>query len=205
MRPAHWRSGPSLTMFAANERTRGLRAASIRGKIARLQRADHLLSKVPPMRSRAFNPAALLRSCCLAMAWASIAGCGGNADAPAPELPAEELYSQGQSHLAAGNFKEAAKSFEEVERQHPYSQWATRGRDHGRLRLLQGQPVRRCRRRGQRFIELHPGNKDVPYAYYLIGDQLLRADLRHRPRPGDDAEVAGSVQRADPPLPRQRL
>ncbi len=121
------------------------------------------------MRSWAFNPAALLRSCCLAMALGMIAGCSGKDEPLAPELPAEELYSQGQSHLAVGNFKEAAKSFEEVERQHPYSQWATRGEIMAAYSYYESNQYEDAVGAAQRFIELHPGNKDVPYAYYLMG------------------------------------
>ena len=54
-------------------------------------------------------------------------GCSSKDAAPPEDLPAEELYSRGQAAMEAANFEEAAKSFEEVERQHPYSQWATRG------------------------------------------------------------------------------
>ena len=54
----------------------------------------------------------------------------------------------------------------------------------------------------QRFIELHPGNKDVPYAYYLMGISYYEqiSDV------GRDQEMtqksAGFVQRADSTLSR---
>src|SRR5262245_16609061 len=63
----------------------------------------------------------------LAFGLMAIVGCSSTPEPPPPDLPPEELYTQGQNLLDAGNYKEAAKSFEEVERQHPYSQWATRG------------------------------------------------------------------------------
>ena len=134
-----------------------------------------------------------------------IAGCGGNAEAPAPELPAEELYSQGQSHLAEGNFQEAAKSFEEVERQHPYSQWATRGQIMAAYSYYEANQYEESVGGGRALHRAAPRPQGRRLRLLSDGHVLLRADLRRRPRPGDDAEVAGVVRRADPPLPGQRL
>src|SRR3954463_5498122 len=103
---------------------------------------------------------------CLGMA----AGCSSkDANAPPEDLPAEELYSRGQTDMEAGNFQEAAKSFEEVERQHPYSQWATRGEIMAAYSFYEANQYDESVAASERFIELHPGSKDVPYAYYLIG------------------------------------
>ena len=41
------------------------------------------------------------------------------------ERPAEELYNIGYTYLQEGENKKAAQAFDEVERQHPYSDWAT--------------------------------------------------------------------------------
>ena len=71
--------------------------------------------------------------------------------------------------MAEGNFKEAAKSFEEVERQHPYSQWATRGQIMAAYSYYEANQYEESVAASERFIELHPGHKDVAYAYYLMG------------------------------------
>ena len=47
-------------------------------------------------------------------------------DAPSKGDPVAELYNAGLEKLKAGSYKSAAKSFAEVERQHPYSKWATK-------------------------------------------------------------------------------
>lgn len=99
----------------------------------------------------------------------ALAGCSGTSDEPPPELPAEQLYTQGQDQMAAGDFREAAKSFEEVERQHPYSQWATRGQIMAAYSYYESNQYEEAVAAAERFIELHPGHKDVAYAYYLIG------------------------------------
>ncbi|MGE3294530.1 MAG: outer membrane protein assembly factor BamD [Geminicoccaceae bacterium] len=111
-----------------------------------------------------------MRSALLALALAiSLAACSGGEEPPPPDLPAEQLYSQGQDLMAQGNFKDAAKSFEEVERQHPYSQWATRGQIMAAYAYYEANQYEDAVSAADRFIELHPGHKDVAYAYYLIG------------------------------------
>ena len=79
-----------------------------------------------------------------------------------------------------------AQAFEEVERQHPYSQWATRAQLMSAYAFYEANDYDEAVAAAQRFIDLHPGHEDVAYAYYLIGVSLLRADLRRRPRPEDD-------------------
>jgi outer membrane protein assembly factor BamD len=101
---------------------------------------------------------------------AVLGGCSGDdAQTVEPDLPAEELYAQGQNYLAEGNFKEAARSFEEVERQHPYSQWATRGQIMAAYSYYEANEYEESVAASERFIDLHPGHKDVAYAYYLMG------------------------------------
>ena len=106
----------------------------------------------------------------LVIAAALLTGCtGDDTEAPPPDLPAEDLYAQGQNFMADGNFKDAAKSFEEVERQHPYSQWATRGQIMAAYSYYEANQYEELVAASERFIELHPGHKDVAYAYYLMG------------------------------------
>ena len=83
------------------------------------------------------------------------------------EAPVEDLYNRAAAALDAGNEREATKYFEEVERQHPYSQWATQAQLMAAFSSYQGQNYDEAVLSLDRFIELHPGNKDVDYAYYL--------------------------------------
>jgi outer membrane protein assembly factor BamD len=96
-------------------------------------------------------------------------------DAIAPDLatvddaePIAKHYNAGLGHLRKGNYRSAAESFAEVERQHPYSIWATRAV----LMQAYSQYMRNsyddATNAAQRFLTLHPGHKDAPYAYYLI-------------------------------------
>ena len=119
------------------------------------------------------KPVSALRRCStmlvLALCLGVAAGCSGKNAAQPEDLPAEELYSRGQAQMEAANFQEAAKSFEEVERQHPYSQWATRGQIMAAYSYYEASKYEESVGAAERFIELHPGHKDVAYAYYLMG------------------------------------
>lgn len=83
------------------------------------------------------------------------------------EQPVEALYGRAASALDAGRNAEAVKYFEEVERQHPYSQWATQAQLMAAYAAYQSQKYDEAVIALDRFIELHPGDKDIDYAYYL--------------------------------------
>lgn len=97
-----------------------------------------------------------------------LAACASTDDGEYVERPAEELYADGQDLLNDGSFRSAAKAFEEVERQHPYSQWAVRGRLMSAYAYYEGEMYIEAQAALQSFIDLHPGHKDVPYAHYLL-------------------------------------
>lgn len=82
---------------------------------------------------------------------------------------AEKLYREGQDLLKSGSYTKAAKKFEEVERQHPYSQWARRGIVMTAFAHYERNAYQEAILAAQRFITLYPGHKDAAYAYYLVG------------------------------------
>ena len=81
--------------------------------------------------------------------------------------PVETLYNQGVDALNARRYKTAVTQFDNVEQYYPYSSWATNAQlMHGYAEYLQNHysdaiPVL------DRFIQLHPTNRDIAYAYYL--------------------------------------
>ncbi len=96
-------------------------------------------------------------------------------DAISPDLssvddvkPIAELYNKGLEALKAGNYTTAKKEFSEVERQHPYSEWATRAILMQAYVDYQRNKYDDSVNAAQRFLTLHPGHRDAPYAYYLI-------------------------------------
>jgi outer membrane protein assembly factor BamD len=78
------------------------------------------------------------------------------------------LYNSGLADLKAGDYKDANKKFAEVERQHPYSKWATKAILMQAFASYQRNAYDDAINAGKRFTSLHPGHKDTPYAYYLI-------------------------------------
>ncbi len=97
----------------------------------------------------------------------ALAACGKKED-PYVERPVEELYNGGMDQVAQGDWGRAAKNFEEVERQHPYSVWATRSQLMSAYSFYQANKYDDAILAAQRFIQLHPGNRDIAYAYYLV-------------------------------------
>jgi outer membrane protein assembly factor BamD len=100
----------------------------------------------------------------------AVAGCSSNDDEQDyVERPVDELYNEALDQLKDNNPRQAAQDFEEVERQHPYSQWATRAQIMAAYAFYQADAYDDAVAAARRFIDLHPGHQDVPYAYYLIG------------------------------------
>ncbi len=78
------------------------------------------------------------------------------------------LYRAAQDRLDRNQFKLAAALFDEVERQHPYSPWARRAQLMSAFSYYMDREYTPSIEAAQRFLAIHPGNKDAPYAYYLI-------------------------------------
>ena len=78
------------------------------------------------------------------------------------------LYSAARDRLDRGQYKLAAGLYDEVERQHPYSPWARRAQLMSAFSYYMANDHTKSIQAAQRFLSIHPGNKDAPYAYYLI-------------------------------------
>jgi outer membrane protein assembly factor BamD len=120
-----------------------------------------------------FRPSRLIALLALALPLAACAGDEGEApSAPRAssevrEIPAETLYSNALMQMDKGKWQPCAAAFDEVERQHPYSVWARRAILMSAFCHYQGNKYNEAIMAADRFITLHPGNKDAPYAYYL--------------------------------------
>jgi outer membrane protein assembly factor BamD len=82
------------------------------------------------------------------------------------EQPVEVLYNRALDDLGRQEYKAAAK---EVDRQHPYSVWATKAQIMAAFTYYQSNKYDDAIIALDRFIQLHPGHRDIPYAYYLKG------------------------------------
>jgi len=99
-----------------------------------------------------------------------------------PEDPADKLYNEGLFLLNnKQDYENAAKKFDEVDRQNPYSDWARKALLMSAYSYYQGQKYEDCINAAKRYVALHPGSPDSAYAQYLIGasfyDQIL--DVNH--------------------------
>ncbi|MCB5424294.1 outer membrane protein assembly factor BamD [Altererythrobacter sp. CC-YST694] len=106
-----------------------------------------------------------------AIAIALTGGCargGGQKDTAYVARDVETLYGAARARLDRGDVKIAAALFDEVERQHPYSPWARRAQLMSAFSYYVGREYNQSIQSAQRFLSIHPGNKDAPYAYYLI-------------------------------------
>lgn len=84
------------------------------------------------------------------------------------EQPVETLYAEAFEKMQRSRYDEAAAYFDEVERQHPFSEWARRSMLMAAYANYRQSQYDEAISDAQRFIALHPGNASAPYAYYLI-------------------------------------
>ena len=83
------------------------------------------------------------------------------------ERPVETLYNDAMDQLYNKDYKTAAKTFDEVDQQHPYSVWATKAELMNAYALYEDKQYDASIVSADRFIQLHPGHRDIAYAYYL--------------------------------------
>jgi outer membrane protein assembly factor BamD len=97
-----------------------------------------------------------------------LGGGGGGSDTRYVARDVNTLYLAAKEKLDNGQYQMAAALFDEVERQHPYSPWARRAQLMSAFSYYMAQKYTESTSSARRFLSIHPGNKDAPYAYYLI-------------------------------------
>lgn len=114
----------------------------------------------------------ILLAALAATVFAPLSGCAhGNkkkADTKYIARDVDTLYNLARDRLDKRQYKIAAQLFDEVERQHPYSPWARRAQLMSAFSYYVGRDYNKAIQSAQRFLSIHPGNKDAPYAYYLV-------------------------------------
>ena len=85
------------------------------------------------------------------------------------EEPADKLYNEGLYLMnQRKDPKAASKKFEEVDRQHPYSDWARKSLLMSAYSFYNSGDYDSCIGAATRYVTLHPGSSDAAYAQYLI-------------------------------------
>lgn len=85
-----------------------------------------------------------------------------------PPETAEKLYSDARDQMDGKDYKEAIKTFEEVERQHPYSPLASDAQVMSAYASYRIGDYDTAVSTLERFVKLSPSSDSTPYAYYLI-------------------------------------
>ncbi|HID67621.1 MAG TPA: outer membrane protein assembly factor BamD [Roseibacterium sp.] len=93
---------------------------------------------------------------------------GRGSNLPLEELDAETIYRQAEYELERGQADNAAELFIEVERLHPYSEWAERGLIMAAFAYHEDGDYEAARVAAQRYLDFYPGNEDAAYAQYLL-------------------------------------
>ncbi len=88
-------------------------------------------------------------------------------DADYQERPIEQIYGDAWKKVHSGDWADAALQFAEVERQHPYSVWARRATLMSAYCFYQANKYTEAVATADSYISLHPGSKEVAYAFYL--------------------------------------
>ena len=81
--------------------------------------------------------------------------------------PVERIYSDAWQKIQDHSWLQAAKQFAEVERQHPYSVWARRAMLMSAFCYYQAAHYQDAINGAEQYIQLHPGSREVSYAFYL--------------------------------------
>jgi outer membrane protein assembly factor BamD len=111
----------------------------------------------------------------LVLAGVTLSGCClFDKDVVLPEEPADKLYNEGLYLLNNKKSpKDAAKKFEEVDRQHPYSEWARKALIMSAYAYYESGNYDDCINSARRYVTLHPGSPDAAYAQFLIGSSYF--------------------------------
>ncbi len=114
--------------------------------------------------SRALRP---VKATFLLLSFLLLTACGSEKLAYR-DLPVDQLYIEAQKFIDRGEYRIAAVAFDEVERQHPYSVWARRAQLMSAYSFYMANEYEGAILAADRFLQLHPANKNAPYARYLL-------------------------------------
>ena len=114
-----------------------------------------------------FRPAVLLLA---SLSVIPLAGCAqkSKGDTAYVARDVSSLYTAAQRTMDSQDYENAAKLFDEVERQHPYSVWARRAQVMSAFNYYLAHKYNDAISSAQRFLTIHPGNAEAPYAEYIV-------------------------------------
>jgi outer membrane protein assembly factor BamD len=120
-----------------------------------------------------------------------LSGCGTD-DKPFVARPLKDLYCDARKLMSQEHFEDAAEAFNEVERQHPYSEWASKAQIMSAYCSFKAQNFEKAIAVLEVFIALHPGSQLAPYAYYLKG-LCYYYQIYNLQRDGENAQLSSQA------------
>lgn len=84
------------------------------------------------------------------------------------ERPVEALYNAAAQELDDRDYVSAIELFNEVERQHPYSEWARRATMMSAYASFRSRRYDDAISTAQRYLSLNPAGQGAAYSYYII-------------------------------------
>jgi outer membrane assembly lipoprotein YfiO len=85
-----------------------------------------------------------------------------------PDVPNEQLYNDGLGRLQKGDYDGAAKKFQQLDKQSPYSEWSQKAMIMETYTRYQQQQWEDTISSARRYLQLYPSGKDAAYAQYLM-------------------------------------
>lgn len=113
-------------------------------------------------------------------------------DKDEPQLPVGQIYNQAMDEMEKKNYEKAVEHFERLDREYPYSQWAVKAQIMAAYAYYKKQKYDDAILALDHFVQLHPGNANAPYAYYLKALCYYEriADVRRDQEMTDNAKKA---------------
>ncbi|WP_083556039.1 outer membrane protein assembly factor BamD [Hyphomicrobium sp. NDB2Meth4] len=112
----------------------------------------------------------LLQGMTLAAATVLVAGCASSGDAARmlnPDPPSK-MFADADALQSKGKFEDAAKKFEDVDREHPYSPEARRSIVMAAYAYYKAGKLPEAIAAAERYTTMHPGTKEAPLAHHII-------------------------------------
>ena len=116
-----------------------------------------------------------LKGLALAACVSALAGCASSSDAAKalnPDPPSK-MYADADALMSRGKFEDAAKKFEDVDREHPYSPEARRAIVMAAYAYYKGGKLPEAIASAERYTTMHPGTKEAPLAHHVIASSYF--------------------------------
>lgn len=108
---------------------------------------------------------------CLTAICIVLSACSSSNDAAKAALnpdPPDRMYATGDAFLAKGRWEDAARKFEDLERDHPYAPEARRAVAMSAFAYFKAGKYPEAITNGKRYTTMHPGTKEAALAHHVV-------------------------------------